>query len=79
VRSVAEAVHEVRRVRRTGKKRMPPFEDTYFTVLLPALALMAMAVSTPPGQSAKADDSPFGARRFRAWLAARMHEHLQQG
>jgi AcrR family transcriptional regulator len=79
VRSVAEAVHEVRRVRRTGKKKMPPFEDTYFTVLLPALALMAMAVSTPPGQSAKADDSPMGARRFRAWLAARMHEHLQQG
>ena len=75
VRSVAEAVHEVRRSRRTGKKRMPPFEDTYFTVLLPALALISMSVIGHAAGSPGDVDAP---RRFRAWLARLIHEHLER-
>lgn len=75
VRSVAEAVHALRRTRRTGKKRMPPFEDTYFTVLLPALALLSMSVLGNAAGAPGDDDAP---RRFRAWLARLIHEHLER-
>jgi AcrR family transcriptional regulator len=77
VRSVAEAVHEVRRAMRKaeGGKRVPPFEDTYFTVLLAALALLSMSVM-PPAKGTDAD-ATCGPRRFRAWLARRVHEHLR--
>jgi len=78
VRSVAEAVHAVRRVRRTGRKRMPPFEDTYFTVLLPALALLALSVTEQPAEGTS-DEEPCGPHRFRAWLARLIHEHLEKG
>lgn len=77
VRSVAEAVHEVRRFRRKGKKRMPPFEDTYFTVLLPALALLAMSVTGEP-HADDCDDAVCGPRRFREWLARLIHDHLER-
>ncbi len=81
VRSVAEAVHDVRRGQRKGKKRMPPFEDTYFTVLLPALALLAMSVTLQPRAGGAYDDEdiPCGPRRFRQWLARLIHHHLEQG
>jgi AcrR family transcriptional regulator len=75
VRTLAEAVHAVRRQRRVGSKRMPPFEDTYYTVLLPALALLAMSVTVQPG--AKTDDEACGPARFRAWLARLIHAHLE--
>ncbi len=78
VRSVAEAVHEVRRGRRKGKKRMPPFEDTYFAVLLPALALLSMSV-TVRGADGAYEDEPCGPRRFRQWLARLIHHHLERG
>ncbi|MGO8994131.1 MAG: TetR/AcrR family transcriptional regulator [Polyangiaceae bacterium] len=80
VRSLAEAVHEVRRgvwAQRGEKgKRVPPFEDTYFTVLLPALALLSMSVM---GGRAIAEEGPCGPKRFRAWLARLIHDHLQRG
>jgi AcrR family transcriptional regulator len=79
VRSVAEAVHEVRRARRTGKKRMPPFEDTYFTVFLPALALLALSVTVEPHRDGARDDDVCGPARFRTWLARMIHKHLEQG
>jgi AcrR family transcriptional regulator len=73
VRSVAEAVHEVRKERRKqAGKRVPPFEDTYFTVLLPALALLSLSVIGH-------EDDPEGPARFRAWLAKMIHRHLQDG
>ena len=82
VRSVAEAVHEVRRARWAGRKRRTPaFEDTYFTVLLPALALLTLSVIEPPrrkGAAAKEDEA-CGPARFRAWLARLIHQHLQEG
>jgi len=84
IRSVAAAVHDVRRARvkeinaRDGtKKRVPTLEDTYFTVLLPALALLSMSVmdvaSTMDDDAADVECSP---RRFRAWLATVIHDHL---
>jgi AcrR family transcriptional regulator len=76
VRSLAEAVHEIRRTKRTGVKRIPPFEDTYFSVLLPALALVAMSATTV-GRRPGSDDEPCSPKRFRAWLAKLIHEHLE--
>ena len=91
VQSVALAVHEVRTGLWKAKgKAVPPVEDTYFTVMLPALALLAMAVTTtqtPGGRpgTGKARRAPAEeeeeqvARRFRAWLARIIHEHLEKG
>jgi AcrR family transcriptional regulator len=79
VRSVAEAVHEIRRKRRVGKKPLPSFDDTYFTVLLPALALLALSVVAPPGRDGAKDRDPRGPSSFRAWLAQLIHTHLEQG
>jgi AcrR family transcriptional regulator len=78
VRSVAEALHEVRRQRRTGKKRLPSFDDTYFSVLLPALALLSLSVVAPTNEHSS-DRDPRGPRRFRAWLARLLTRHLEQG
>jgi len=78
IRAVAEAVHEVRISRRAKKKKLPPvFEDTYFTVMMPALALLAMSV-VEPGDGG-ADDEPCSPTRFRAWLARLIHDHLEHG
>jgi AcrR family transcriptional regulator len=84
VRAIAEAVHEIRRERRRQKgkqgkrqKEMPPLEDTYFTVLLSALALLSMSVLGASGEGAEKEE--FGAGRFRAWLARLMHRHLEEG
>lgn len=73
VRTVAEAVHEIRRQKwRAAGKRVPPFEDTYFTVLLPALALLSLSVIGH-------DDDPREPTRFRGWLARLIEKHLQEG
>jgi AcrR family transcriptional regulator len=74
VRALAEAVHVVRTEKRRGKKAQPTFEDTYFTVLLPALALLALSV-TPPRNAEEAGAE----KRFRAWLARMVHAHLEKG
>ncbi len=82
IRKLSEAVHEIRialHKERNGKgsrRRLPTFEDTYFTVLLPALALLSASVLDPGGAEAPDECS---STRFRAWLAARIHEHLEQG
>jgi AcrR family transcriptional regulator len=75
VRSLAEAVHAVRRAKHAGiGSKPPPFEDTYFTVLLPALALLSMSVTG----RVQEEEGVCGARRFRAWLARLIHQHLEQ-
>jgi AcrR family transcriptional regulator len=79
VQALAEAVHAVRCEHRRGEDPMPTFEDTYFTVLLPALALLALSVTGRPGHEGEGDDEVCGATRFRAWLARRVHEHLEKG
>lgn len=84
VRPLAVAVHEVRcalHKERNGKgsrKRLPPFEDTYFSVLLPALALLSMSVMDQNVGRKKGDDDECGAERFREWLARLVHAHLEQ-
>lgn len=57
---------------------MPPFEDTYFTVLLPALALLSLSIAGGVMGLGKEEDAAFGPRRFRAWLARVIHDHLEQ-
>ena len=86
VRSLAAAVHAVRLSQsaggsgsKKGRKRAPAFEDTYFTVLLPALALLAMSVTGRPSAKGAGKDEECGASRFRAWLARLIHEHLEEG
>jgi AcrR family transcriptional regulator len=77
VRALAEAVHVVRCERLKPGAPMPSFEDTYFTVLWPALALLAMSV-TGRMEPASSDDEPCSARRFRAWMASRIREHMEK-
>ena len=78
VRSLAEAVHEVRRSSWSkARKRVPPFEDTYFTVLLPALALLAMSVTGQAGRKGSGANEECSAPRFRVWLARLIHQHLE--
>ena len=80
VRSVAEAVHAIRVTRRGGRKKgTPPFEDTYFTVLLPALALLSLSVIEPPAKGRGKDQEACGPARFREWLGRVIHRHLQDG
>lgn len=67
---LAQVVHTERK-RRWGPKKAPPFEDTYFTVLLPTLALLSLTVleeKPTPG---------FDPTRFRAWLATLVHRQLE--
>jgi AcrR family transcriptional regulator len=73
LKPLAEAVHEVRRIKRAGKKRMPPFEDSWFSVVLPGLALLALSVLEERGVP-----PDFDVARFRAWLAKLVHHHLER-
>lgn len=69
---LAKDVHEERK-RRWAPKKPPPLEDTWFAVLLPALALLSLSVLE---ECAEPD---FDARRFRAWMAKLVHRHLEEG
>lgn len=72
VRSFAEVVHEVRRTRRkAARRKVPAFDDTYFTVLLSALAMMTLSVIEMK------KDGAISPAAFRAWLARLIHEHLE--
>ena len=75
VRSFAAAIHEIRRTEPGNEERS--VEDTYFTVLLPALALLAMSVTARSADAKEAEGEECGPRRFRAWLAKLLYEHLQ--
>jgi AcrR family transcriptional regulator len=86
--SLAEAVHAVRCGQRDAKrgkgtsrakKELPTFEDTYFTVLLPALALMTLSVVGVGVPESEGAGGVFGAMKFRKWLAGVIHEHLENG
>ena len=61
----------MRRHKRAGKKRLPPLEDSCFSVVLPALALLSLSVLEGGG------DPGFDVARFRAWLAKLVHQHLE--
>lgn len=76
IRSLAEAVHELRCARARDSGRVPTFEDTYFTVMLPALALLAASAIAMPTAGPGDEDELFSPARFRRWLARLLHEHL---
>lgn len=77
--AVAQAVHDVRKTKRQGKKRPATYEDTAFTVLLASFALLAQAVIGPQlVRELGLDDDARTHKRFRAWLAARMLEHFER-
>ena len=72
---MAETVHEIRKTRREGRKSPPDLEDTYFSILLPALALLSLSVLPHDAKSSDLCSAP----RFKAWLGKLIHQHLDQG
>jgi hypothetical protein len=78
VRSLAEVAHATRcaKVAGAGKRKAPRFEDTYFSVLLPALAMLSMSVAGAVDKETR--DDALGPRAFRRWLAKLIHEHFER-
>lgn len=75
---VVSATHALRRRRRAGG-RMPPTEDTAYTVVLAAMALLADAVLGPAlRKSAGLTGEGASGARFRAWLARLLVAHLER-
>jgi AcrR family transcriptional regulator len=75
VRTLAEAVHATRTAHHAAAgKPAPRFDDTYFTVLLPALAMLAMSVSVA---ATRKEDERLSPVHFRRWFATLIHEHLE--
>jgi len=78
VRTLAEAVHRVRRERHPEAE--PSFEDTLFTVTLAAMAPIGNAIAGEALRaSAGLDDDPDAERRFVSWFAALIRRHLESG
>lgn len=74
VRDLAEVTHEVRKRRWAERgRKVPSFEDTWFTVLVPALALLSLSVLEDCA------DPDFDPARFRAFLAKLTHRQLEEG
>ncbi len=71
---LAEFVHAMRVERRKGRKKPPVFDDTYFSVLLPALSLLTLAALEQKGRL----DPRFDGAKFRVWLAELIHSHLER-
>jgi AcrR family transcriptional regulator len=75
---VARAAHQVRSSLRGDAT--PPYEDTYFTVLLAALALFGDAIVGPMVHGPEEPGAREGeGARFRVWLAGLLEAHLQCG
>jgi AcrR family transcriptional regulator len=79
VKTLAEAVQAIRTAHHAAAgKPAPRFDDTYFTVLLPALAMLAMSVSVAATKK-KEEDERLSPLHFRRWFAKLIHEHLDGG
>lgn len=77
LRAIAELVHARRRAALGSVGRAPAFEDTQFSVMLAGLALIGEALLGPGIRASSGlSDDPEAARRFRAWLADLLVEHL---
>lgn len=79
--AVSRAAHVLRTERWAERGEVaPPFEDTYFAVLLGGLALFGDAVA---GGLLRGEDDPaaldVSRRRFRTWLAGLLSERLEHG
>jgi TetR/AcrR family transcriptional regulator, repressor for neighboring sulfatase len=77
---IGEVAHAVRMKRLKGKRKPPPFEDTMFAVVLSALVLFGQSVAgTSTMRAAGLGADPTVGRRFRAWLAALLAKHMEEG
>lgn len=74
VTQVARATHALRTSLRG--EDTPPFEDTYFVILLSALTLFGDAIV---GDVVRGPTDRAQAQRFRRWLARLMEHHLRHG
>jgi AcrR family transcriptional regulator len=79
--SIARATHEIRKVRHAERGvTTPPYEDTYFIVLLAGLSMFGDAIAgylfrgEPDAATAEATSA-----RFRKWLAALIQRQLESG
>jgi AcrR family transcriptional regulator len=78
MRVVAETVHTLRRARFPDREVAPSFEDSQFSVVLAASAMIAHAVIGPHllhGVGAEGAQTP---ARFRAWLARLLLAHFER-
>jgi len=79
LKPIAQAIHQMRRARGIAADA----EDTTFTVLLAAFALLGNAIAGVPLRrgAGLADDAETGAKvnaRFLAWLAQLLRDHLER-
>ena len=75
IREIADIVHGMRRARGVHAD----LEDTRFTVLLAAVALFGNAIAGPKlRKSAQLGDEARANKRFLAWLAKLLRNHLEQ-
>lgn len=77
VRETAEAVHAQRTALNAAAGRpAPPFEDTFFAILLSSLALIGDALLGDTTRASSGLTDPAAGRRFRSWLAELLVAHL---
>lgn len=79
--AIARASHELRKIRHAERgMTTPPYEDTFFVVLLAGLAMFGDAIAGPlfRGESDAADAEATSAR-FRRWLAGVIQTQLERG
>jgi AcrR family transcriptional regulator len=74
---IGQVTHALRLERLKGKKKKPPYEDTLFAIVLPALALFGQAIAGEATfRVAGLGGDPSAAKRFRGWLAALLSAHM---
>jgi AcrR family transcriptional regulator len=77
-RNIIDVTHAARTLASTG--RTPPREDTAFTVVLSALAILGQALAGPSAfQAAGLGRGRRAQARFRGWLAGLLTGHLEAG
>lgn len=78
--AIAAATHQARIERFAPKDANPSYEDTLFTIVLSALTLFAQAIAgASTFRAAGLGHDADAERRFRAWLAALLARHMEQG
>ncbi len=76
--AIARASYELRKSRWKSKGKVPDFEDTYFVVMLAALAVFGDAIAGPLFRGdVDAKASAQTSIRFRKWLSALVKSHLE--
>ncbi len=78
LREFAETIHALRGAR-FGDRAAASFEDSQFTVVLVASALLASSVIGDTMLHDAGVDDAKGPARFRAWLARLLIEHFERG